>query len=570
MYKKFISLITAFILTFSACPSVAQAKETQNPDLKALASSLGADTDCFNFRNYTAETVDNEIQVEFGRKQSLIDAYFHPQINPVVFAKALAGLCSGISTLEILAHNGIISPSDIQEGAESLHDIELDSSVNDIICYYQFMQTRIKQNFYLDYYHCNSSEEQKVRDIIEQGEKALETGKYFYIALNLKNSGHAMVGIGIADGSWTFNEKEYDKCILTLDSNSDVGFNEKCCIYINTQDNTYCVPAYEKASIRGIIADDTLLNYKGLINPCDNAETDVSDIMQLKINNSTYDYDLTIGSEDSEETYSMTPSLDSVFTDNDFYMTIPEKRVWYVKGDRIKFNVTGSSTDTFDANTICYLTLTTETGHYTAGYNGNFSAEIRPNYAEVTGNTLDFNLTLMEENGLYNSSPFREFGMVGNVFSDTPATVSMAERDDGILVKSDAPFCAEMFWTAPVLQENGTTSFNDNAVNKGMEILSVSDILMRYDENSDDIKVYIDRNNDNDFETEIQNGDTDCNGKLDASDASEILSNYAKISVTPDLPYFYINKFADYDNDGSVNAADASSVLAEYAKSATK
>ena len=68
MYKKFISLISSFILTFSACPSVAQAEETQNPDLKALASSLGADTDCYNFRNYTAETVDNEIKVVFGRE----------------------------------------------------------------------------------------------------------------------------------------------------------------------------------------------------------------------------------------------------------------------------------------------------------------------------------------------------------------------------------------------------------------------------------------------------------------------------------------------------------------------
>ena len=528
--KEIISFIAAFILTVTICP-VSAAAETENPDLKALASSLGADTDCFSFRNYTAETVDNEIQVEFGRKQSLMDAYFHPQINPVVFAKALAGLCSGISTLEILAHNGIILPSDIQEGAESLHDIELDSSVNDIICYYQFMQTRIKQNFYLDYYHCNNSEEQKIKDIIEQGEKALETGKYFYIALNLENSGHAMVGIGIADGSW---------------------------------------PAYEKTSIRGIIADDTLLNYKGLINPCDNAETDVSDIMQLKINNSTYDYDLTIGSEDSEETYSMTPSLDSVFTDNDFYMTIPEKRVWYVKGDRIKFNVTDSSADIFDANTICNLVLSTETGNYTAGWNGNFSAEIRPNHVEVTGNTLDFVLSLMEENGLYSSSPFREFGMVGNVFSDTPTKVSMTEREDGILVKSDAPFSAEMWWTAPVKQENGTTSFTDSNVNKFMEILSVSDILMRYDEISDDVKVYIDKNNDNDFETEIQNGDTDCNGKLDSADASEILSIYAELSVNPDMPYFYINKFADYDENGSVNAADASSVLAEYAKSATK
>ena len=566
--KKIISFLSAVVLTVSACPVLAHADE--NPDLKALASSLGADTDCFSFRNYTAETVDNEIQVEFGRKQSLIDAYFHPQINPVVFAKALAGLCSGISTLEILAHNGIISPSDIQEGAESLHDIELDSSVNDIICYYQFMQTRIKQNFYLDYYHCNSSEEQKVRDIIEQGEKALEPGKYFYIALNLKNSGHAVVGIGIADGSWTFNDKEYDKCILTLDSNSDVGFNEKCCIYINTKDNTYCVPAYETADIRGIIADDTLLNHKGLINSCDDTETDVSDIMWLKIDNSTYDYDLTIGSDGSEKTYSMTPSLDSVFTDNDFYMTTPEKRVFYVKGDRIRFDVTGASTDTFDAKTICNLALTTETGHYTAGWNGSFSAEIKPNYAEVTGNTLDFTLSLMEENGLYNSSPFCQFGMVGNVFSDIPATVSMSEREDGILVKSDAPFSAEMWWTAPVKQENGTTSFTDSNVNKFMEILSVSDILMRYDEISDDVKVYIDKNNDNDFETEIQNGDTDCNGKLDSADASEILSIYAELSVNPDMPYFYINKFADYDENGSVNAADASSVLAEYAKSATK
>lgn len=93
--KKIVSFLTAFILTFSACPAVAQAEEIQNPDLKALASSLGADTDCFNFRNYTAETVDNEIQVEIGRNQSLMDAYLYPQINSIVFSKLFAGVCSG-------------------------------------------------------------------------------------------------------------------------------------------------------------------------------------------------------------------------------------------------------------------------------------------------------------------------------------------------------------------------------------------------------------------------------------------------------------------------------------------
>ena len=51
-----------------------------------------------------------------------------------------SGLCNGFAVLEVLNHNGVITPSDLQEGAETLKDVECTPYVNDALCYYSIMQ----------------------------------------------------------------------------------------------------------------------------------------------------------------------------------------------------------------------------------------------------------------------------------------------------------------------------------------------------------------------------------------------------------------------------------------------
>jgi len=47
---------------------------------------------------------------------------------------AASGHCYGMAVLQVLVHNGIIKPSDIQEGAETIHDIQFNDDVNGVKC----------------------------------------------------------------------------------------------------------------------------------------------------------------------------------------------------------------------------------------------------------------------------------------------------------------------------------------------------------------------------------------------------------------------------------------------------
>ncbi|WP_297959883.1 dockerin type I domain-containing protein [uncultured Ruminococcus sp.] len=69
------------------------------------------------------------------------------------------------------------------------------------------------------------------------------------------------------------------------------------------------------------------------------------------------------------------------------------------------------------------------------------------------------------------------------------------------------------------------------------------------------------------FDISVEVGDVNCDGKIDAVDASYILSDYALAST--DKKTILNKQLADYNNDGKVDAIDASAVLSEYARLST-
>ncbi|MDD7185058.1 MAG: dockerin type I domain-containing protein, partial [Oscillospiraceae bacterium] len=68
---------------------------------------------------------------------------------------------------------------------------------------------------------------------------------------------------------------------------------------------------------------------------------------------------------------------------------------------------------------------------------------------------------------------------------------------------------------------------------------------------------------------DVQNipGDVNGDGFVNASDASDILAEYALISSGEPATFSDIQKIsADFNNDGLINSSDASEVLAYYAE----
>lgn len=263
--------------------------------LMELAESLGSDTDYFKFPNYATD-VSSDV---FGR----IFKNYTERCNPHEILRAEDevsvtigfGHCAGIAALETLVHNGVISASDIQANAENLSDIFFDEKVDEIISHYQLLQAYSPLDLYIHWYVSNYNKSEQILKLIETAEKSMKENKYFVISLFSSKMSHAVTGMGIADGSWTFKGKTYDKCILVKDSNLIVskdnpeaaGFSEKRCIYINSGTYDSYIPMYNDESVDETfsytpIDSDTLLNYKGLLKPSESYDVDLTGINKIE------------------------------------------------------------------------------------------------------------------------------------------------------------------------------------------------------------------------------------------------------------------------------------------------
>ena len=99
-----------------------------------------------------------------------------------------------------------------------------------------------------------------------------------------------------------------------------------------------------------------------------------------------------------------------------------------------------------------------------------------------------------------------------------------------------------------------------------IELLAANNVLLSIDEEKNFV-YYIDDNGDDVYDTRVQKGDINCDGYIDAVDASKVLSAYAKLSTLVNSPVDY--SLGDINDDGFVDAVDASVILAKYAELST-
>lgn len=546
-------------------------KATENPDLYALASSLGADDDYFNFPNYTTTEMGEEaieMLVKWGKGTMESVA-----VDTLLAVAGIGGVCYGYSTLQVLTHNGIISPSDIQEGAETLYDIVFDDKVNDAIFYYQCTQAFIQDNVMGEYY-CSYDDAEACADLIYHGEKAMESGKYFQICYSLPQGLHAVTGIGIAEGNWVYNDKTYDKCILTLDSNAvypddetrAYGFKEKCCVFINSEEGNFYIPGYEASSenentdIFSIVDDMDLLNHFGMFNPSESINEDYYDIQELTIWSDYSVVDMTTEYNGVSETYHA--EKDSIFDGMDNCLINFGVRYYYKKIDNLMFETSDALTK--ERTTFGLL-----------GKEFKKQLSIRGN-VRVSMNERNISLEPIEEEaGCYNirwiqvapDKPHYLIDIGTGKDRKLNGKLSVDFYDDGVRVIPTDTF--EGYYTL-------STFSSDNTVNTGnfdFAITSVDDFFLKFVSDTEPPVIMIDLDDDGVFESEVQKGDVNCDGKITASDAANVLSAYsADQADNRFIPLaaqnHYINEnIADYNGDGSMTAVDAALILSDYAQS---
>lgn len=570
--KKILSVLTSFTLCTSISPLYSYADDVNITDLNSIASSLGADTDYMSIadyhHNYDDITALMDKYTDYFWNCSVLEASYYPN---GVFSKIIqSGSSIGISALEVLSHNKVIKPSDIQPGANTLNEISYNDDVDRIITSYQFLQGYTEFNNYTNFIKTNLSYDEQINQLIETAENNMKNNRYFFISVSdSENFSHAVCGIGIADGVWEWNGEEYDKCVLTLDSNENAtGFNEKSCIYINSETKRCYIPSHEMGTDNNlsfaVVDDDTLLNYKGSINPSETINTDISDIKHISYD-TTSDTKLYAVNNGNKTLFDETSSNEQA------------ERIKFIKADSVHINMNDETTEYPHfryINSDRWINIEFQNnGNVMNQKPYNADVNISDNEVHIKCNKDDIDdidLQIRMNEGTYNYSPF--FWWNVNLF-DFADEVNVEVRDNGILLKNNGHIKATITPYCYLLDENGHFKFNSsysnistgnvNSQEKNAVIETDNNVLISIE--NQEIIYYIDKNGDDVYDDIVEKGDVNCDGFINASDASLVLAKYASDSANSSEYIGVGNNLGDYNGDGVINASDASDVLAYYA-----
>lgn len=570
--KKIISVLTAFTLCTSISPLYSYADDVNITDLNSIASSLGADTDYMSIADYHHNYDDisalMDKYTDYFWNCSVLEASYDPN---GVFSKIIqSGSSIGISALEVLSHNKVIKPSDIQPGANTLNEISYNDDVDRIITSYQFLQGYTEFNNYTNFMKTNLSYDEQINQLIETAENNMKNNRYFFISVSdSEKFSHAVCGIGIADGVWEWNGEEYDKCILTLDSNENAtGFNEKSCIYINSETKRCYIPSHEMGTDNNlsfaVVDDDTLLNYKGSINPSKTINTDISDIKHISYD-TTSDTKLYAVNNGNKTLFDETSSNEQA------------ERIKFIKADSVHINMNDETTEYPHfryINSDRWINIEFQNnGNLMNQKPYNADIDISDNEVHIKCNQDDIDdidLQIRMNEGTYNYSPFFWWNI--NLF-DFADEINVEVRYNGILLKNNGHIKATITPYCYLLDENGHFKFNSsysdistgsvNSQEKNAVIETDNNVLISIE--NQEIIYYIDKNGDDVYDDIVEKGDVNCDGFINASDASLVLAKYASDSAHSSEYIGVGNNLGDYNGDGVINASDASDVLAYYA-----
>ncbi|MBO5319221.1 MAG: hypothetical protein J6B01_05370 [Ruminococcus sp.] len=587
LYKVSIGLIASFLLlTLSSVPVSYAAYEDYTEEeieqidaalvnykneIFAQGESFGYLTNRFAFPNggYHPIYMDDDVNWQVYHKRSTNTEALTVDLDYFIGCTR-AGRCLGMSIVSILTHNGVASPSDLQEGKQTLLDVESDISFDGIktdpvmtkLLPYQTRQLAPDFQLAMYYPFAHYDKEKEIGHLLETAEKATEQGKWWLMIYDDVKLSHAVAGMGMVDGEYTFGSKTYDKCILTYDTNfisyeEDENGAEKMvsakhcspdsCIFINSETYDVFVPAYFMDDCGAdfkinTIDDYDLMNYKGMLNPSDSYETDLSFLNSVEIK-SKGDYSIDAVKADGSE-YDAKSSCGKTYSKN-------KKKVYVCEGKQFNVQNTGNAAE-FTADFMDTSQLYSST--FNGAVNNVFKGENEFGF-DTLGETK-FDVTLAFEEGCYDFTPHFRYDFSGTTNGDFKAV----QTDRGIIVSGKNGVECSLKTSDVKRDENGfLVSTEENVHDEG--IFARESVMISFD--GDTPKYFIGEN----YDKEVQKGDVNCDGKIDASDSSFVLKAYSSLSTGETT---YLNySLADWDDNGKIDASDASFILQKYAELST-
>lgn len=518
--KKTMTTLIASVMAVSAVSAASFGSVYAADDLGALASSLGADTDYLNFPFVEEYTI--------GDDENAIKGYSDKSFY--------------YAAMEVLVHNGEQKISDLQADASEMTDIEYSLSLSETI---KDKFDELVDRVIYNYTYKNTSAKDKIPALLSTAEKANANKEYFHIGyrdINYKYVpdassdaeedllGHYVTGIGMTDGSWTFNEKNYDKCILTLDNMNTIdgekAFSEDTCIYINSETYDYYIPKYSDSAKEDIhiiaLDDDAMLN------------SDTSDIFNIRLGDRPKCF------------YTITSTKLGVETirneENEFldYCHNAYNGNLYIKADDIKIDCDSDSSNS--------MTVT----------NNDSTVEMRRS-AGISTFTFDGKKYCVSGSYSETSDGAKE-NQMNNYFcySDSKSSCDFYGRilDGFTFEPSDGSFFVD---------NSAGVRFVSNSKEMGNIFVSEK-TEVKYDENGI-TGFFIDNDKDGKFEHKVEVGDTNCDGRIDASDASNVLAAYSAVQTGE--KHFINEDLGDFNEDNVIDSSDASMILHKYAELST-
>lgn len=169
------------------------------------------------------------------------------------------GSCHGMSATTVLVKAGVMSPSDIQAGKNTLQSVTIadKSYVESFINFYQLHQYMIPTY--------NAKQEFSLLDPAEQlaiiedlAEEAANGGLPFVLSFTGEGGGHSIVGYGVEHGSFSPQQTTYDSVILTYDC-SNLDNPGKSYLYYNSGTDEWYIEQYSNDTSNWLMLAETFV-----------------------------------------------------------------------------------------------------------------------------------------------------------------------------------------------------------------------------------------------------------------------------------------------------------------------
>ena len=563
-------------------------ESSEQSELEKAAIEKGMYKDTFSFANHLctlsredfAERVSDPVSANMTDPE--LDLGYSTDISYIAYQ---SGLCFGMAAISVLVHNGELTPSDLQEGAETLYDVTLTDDVDALIAYYNSLQLYSEVELASIVEPAMLSKEEHTDMFLDCAARCKEKGTYFMAGIATKKGGtHAVVGMDELSGNWTFDGISYDTCIITYDSNcvkqgtETSAFRDDACIYINSETKQFCIPAYEASTENGDVLlyasdDDSLLTYKAPIRGTAKTNTDVSETVKLEFYNGGKDQMQLSSTTKDGQTYDFWKLGKVNYGDyiffgkgSSFHLEKNERApefAFSIKGEgyRLRIEQTGyqnpNDPKLYDVGTKCKMDFSKNSVAYT----------------NTDTQKITVSYIVVYDEGNYNFAPVASSTIAVDVSPNQTVTVS--KQDTGFAITGDGEVLVQAIPTAAQKEQDAFDGSHEEYLDwfgsYFINFVRSKDVLLQFNTEKECSELVYDFDSDGVFDDVPILGDADGNGKpYEPSDIYWTARHIARMAVIGHGSRRYYQGYvpnieADTDNNGKIDTNDLFDIVYECA-----